>query len=111
MLHFQLQNEYLKGVLDGNITEILNILESQKLDLTDLRIQQGLTADLVADSQIDIIGKIIVLKASKGALSPLQPKKYVFRNPKRIPSKIRPLFVFKRTANDINSTGGLRFSR
>ena len=63
---FQLQNEYLQGVLDGNITEILKTLESQKLDLTDLRIQQGLTADLVADNQIDISGKILsdILKES-----------------------------------------------
>jgi len=60
-LSFQLQNEYLKGVLDGNITEILNILESQKLDLTDLRIKQGITADLVADNQKNISGKNIFL--------------------------------------------------
>ena len=42
------QLEYFKGVLDGNITEILNSLQIQQSDITNLRIQQGHTLDEVA---------------------------------------------------------------
>ncbi len=43
------QLDYYKGVLDGNITEILNALGSHESDITNLRIQQGHTSDEVAD--------------------------------------------------------------
>jgi len=43
------QLEYLKGVLDGNITEILNALQNHESDITSLRIQQSHTSDEVAD--------------------------------------------------------------
>ena len=42
-----MENKYLKGIIETNITEILRIQEEQKLDLTDLRIHLGNTADQV----------------------------------------------------------------
>jgi hypothetical protein len=43
------QLDYYKGVLDGNITEILNALRNAESDITNLRIQQSHTSEEVAD--------------------------------------------------------------
>jgi hypothetical protein len=43
------QLDYFKGVLDDNITEILNSLQIHQADINDLRIRQGHTSDEVAD--------------------------------------------------------------
>ncbi len=56
--------EYFKGVLDGNITEILSSLQDHQSDINDLRIQHGQTADAIANQLLliqkneqDISGK------------------------------------------------------
>ena len=52
------QLEYFKGVLDGNITEILNSLQTHQSDINDLRIQQGHTSDEVVENGENIARKV-----------------------------------------------------
>ncbi len=41
--------KYLRDALEGNITEIFQVLGEQKRDITDLRIEQGKTSDDVEE--------------------------------------------------------------
>jgi hypothetical protein len=41
--------KYLRDALEGNITEIFQVLGEQKRDITDLRIEQGKTCDDVEE--------------------------------------------------------------
>ena len=52
------QLKYFKGVLDGNITEILNSLQIHQTEIIDLQSQQGHTSDEVAENGANIAGKV-----------------------------------------------------
>ncbi len=55
------QLDYYKGVLDNNITEILNALRSHESDMKNLQIQNSHTSDEVASKVFQIKCKLIFL--------------------------------------------------
>ena len=57
----KIENEYLKGVLDSNITEILQKLGEQAINITDLRIQQEETKDVI-QANTNMYAKLILSK-------------------------------------------------
>ena len=62
----QIENAYLKGIIEGNLTEILQVqatheirIERNSEDITEIRIVQGHTSDVVfAHKHLNIIKSI-----------------------------------------------------
>ena len=44
--------KYLRDVLETNITEIIRVLDEQRRDITDLRIEQGKTSETVEELEV-----------------------------------------------------------
>jgi hypothetical protein len=56
-MQLKIDNAYLKGVLETNITEILRIQADHSMDLTNLWIHQGRTSDSVLELEEFTLGK------------------------------------------------------
>jgi hypothetical protein len=56
-MQLKIDNAYLRGVLETNITEILRIQEEHTMDLTNLWIHQGKTSDSVIELEGFTLGK------------------------------------------------------
>ena len=44
--------KYLRDVLETNITEIIRVVDEQRRDITDLRIEQGKTSETVEELEV-----------------------------------------------------------
>ena len=44
--------KYLRDVVETNITEIIRVLDEQRRDITDLRIEQGKTSETVEELEV-----------------------------------------------------------
>ncbi len=64
-MQLKIDNAYLKGVLETNITEILRIQADHSMDLTNLWIHQGRTSDSVLELEEFTLGKFDNSKSFK----------------------------------------------